>query len=493
MTEHEDKRRAFAAVCRSDFTTFAQKCFRSLNPGAEFQVNWHIAAMAHHLEEVRLGRIRRLIINAPPRTLKSLLASTAFPAFMLGREPTKRVIAVSYGMELTIKLANDFRAIITAPWYQDLFPGMRISRTKNTESEVVTTQSGYRLATSVDGTLTGRGGDVVIIDDPLKPGDALSDSKRRAVNDWFRNTLISRLDDKQNGAIILVMQRLHDDDLTGAILRASDDWTLLNLPAIAEQDEKIKIGDADQYHIRRVGDVLHAEREPRSVLDWLRAQIGAHTFAAQYQQAPVPPDGVMIKRDWVRRYDHLPAHASFQIFQSWDTASTTSSESDFSVCTTWVIHEKNYYLIDVVRGHFDYPTLRARAITSARACRPSRILIEDSGVGTALVTELKQAGLEAIGVKPEHDKVTRMSIQSGKFESGQIFFPTRAPWLMDLETELFAFPNGRHDDLVDSISQALAHPIEVSGWNATSAKNFGKLMEAFARDQYFGYVTGRPW
>jgi predicted phage terminase large subunit-like protein len=493
MTEHVDKRRALAAACRTDFVTFSQKCFRSLNPGAELQRNWHLLAMAHHLEEVRQGRILRLIINAPPRMLKSLLASTAFTAFMLGHEPTKRVIAVSYGMDLSIKLANDFRAIVTAQWYRDLFPGMRISRTKNTESEVVTTQNGYRLATSVDGTLTGRGGDVVIIDDPLKPGDALSDSRRKSVNDWFRTTLISRLDDQQNGAIVLVMQRLHDDDLTGSILRSSDDWTVLNLPAIAEQEEKIKIGP-DEYHVRRVGDLLHAEREPQSVLDSLRSQLGPDTFAAQYQQAPVPPGGVMIKRDWVRRYDQLPVRtSSSQVLQSWDTASTEGEQSDWSVCTTWLHHDKKHYLIDVLRGRVDYPTLRQRALAYAQEYKANKIFIEDTGVGTALVAELKNAGLSAIGIRPEHDKRTRMSIQSAKIQSGQVLFPYRAPWLADLEAELFAFPNARHDDQVDSISQVLAQEMPGYEWDAKVSANFGKFLEGVARDRFLGNLMGRPW
>jgi hypothetical protein len=203
MTNREDKRRLTTAAYRTDFPSFIAKCFGCLNPGAELQMNWHVLAMAHRLEEVRQGRSRRLNINGPPRTLKSLLASVAFPAFILGHDPTRRFIAVSYDLKLATKLHNDFRAIITAPWYRDLFPETLISRTKNSESEVVTTRGGGRLATSVDGTLTGRGGDLLVIDDPLSAADALSDSKRQRVNDWFRQSLISRLDDKRNGAIIV--------------------------------------------------------------------------------------------------------------------------------------------------------------------------------------------------------------------------------------------------------------------------------------------------
>jgi predicted phage terminase large subunit-like protein len=479
------------AICRTDFVSFIRKCFHSLAPGSPFLMNWHICALAYHLEQVRLGKIRRLIINMPPRSLKSIVSSVAFPAFMLGHDATKRLIAVSYGSDLAIKHANDFRAIMNARWYQGLFPGTRISRTKNTEFEVITTRNGYRLATSIDGTLTGRGGDVVIVDDPLKPIDALSDSKRERVNDWFNNTLLSRLDDKQKGAIVVVMQRLHMDDLTGTLLRSSNEWTLLNLPAIAEQEEKIQLG-ADQYHTRRVGDLLHPEREPRSVLDGIRSQLGSDTFAAQYQQAPVPPGGAMIKRAWVRRYERLPTARDKLIVQSWDTASKEGGQNDWSVCTTWLVHENKYYLIDVLRGRYDYPTLKARVMEHANLHRPSRILVEDTGVGTALVQELKHSCFSVIAVKPERDKVTRMSIQSGKFESGRVFFPHQAPWLADLEAELFAFPGSRHDDQVDSVSQALGR--ESAGiWDERSLAGFSEFVNALATDRYFGMISNRPW
>jgi hypothetical protein len=168
--------RLLEAVCRNDFASFVRKCYHTLSPGSSFHPNWHILAVAHHLEQVRRGKIKRLIINMPPRSLKSVMSSVAFPASLLDHDPAKRVIAVSYGSELAIKHANDFRAIVNAPWYQSVFPGMRISPTKNTETEVATTRNGYRLATSIDGTLTGRGGDIIVIDDPLKPIDAHSDS-----------------------------------------------------------------------------------------------------------------------------------------------------------------------------------------------------------------------------------------------------------------------------------------------------------------------------
>ena len=189
-------------------------------------MNWHICAIAYYLEQVRLGKIKRLIITVPPRSLKSIMCSVAFPAFVLGHDPSKRLIVASYSADLAIKHGNDFRTVVNSAEYHGIFPGMRISAMKNTQTEVVTTLNGFRLAMSVDGTLTGRGGDIIIIDDPIAALAALSQKSREHVVDWYFNTLLSRLDDKQNGAIVLVMQRLHEDDLAGVLLRGSDEWTV---------------------------------------------------------------------------------------------------------------------------------------------------------------------------------------------------------------------------------------------------------------------------
>jgi predicted phage terminase large subunit-like protein len=419
-------------------------------------MNWHIYALAYQLEQVRSGKIKRLNVNFPPRMLKSLICSVAFPAFILGHDPTKRVIVISYGSDLAIKLANDFRAILNAPWYRRMFPGTRIARTKNTEFEVVTTQNGCRLAVSIDGALTGRGGDFIIVDDPMKAIDARSDSKRERVNYLFTSSVLTRLDNKQTGAIVLVMQRLHPNDPAGKHC-SSEEWTTLSFPAIAEREETIQIG-ANQNHLRRVGDVLHPKQEPLEVLDRIRSQMPLEDFAAQYQQTPVPPGGTMIKRERVLRYDRLPHPTSLsKVIQSWDTASKEGELNDYSVCTTWLYHEKKYYLVDVLRERLDFPTLRTRAIAHAHAHHANTILIEDTGVGTALVSELRNVGLPAIAVKPQHGKQIRMFVQSQKFENGTALLPKQAPWLAELEAELFAFPHTLHDDQVDSVSQALAY------------------------------------
>ena len=185
---------------------------------AAYLPNWHIEAIAYQLTEIAAGRTPRLVVTVPPRSLKSICASVALPAWLLGHDPTRRIICASYAQELSVKLANDFRLVVTSDWYRRLFPHTRLDPQKNTETEVVTTARGYRLATSVGGVLTGRGADLIVIDDPMKPQDALSDTKRQAVQQWFDTTLLSRLDDKDRGAILLVMQRLHVEDLAGHVL-----------------------------------------------------------------------------------------------------------------------------------------------------------------------------------------------------------------------------------------------------------------------------------
>ena len=477
------------AACRKDFVSFVRKSFHVLNPSAIFHMNWHICAIAYYLEQIRLGKIRRLIITVPPRSLKSIMCSVAFPAFVLGHDPTKRLIVASYSADLAIKHGNDFRKIVNSGEYHGIFPGMRISAMKDTQTEVVTTLNGFRLAISVDGTLTGRGGDIIVIDDPIAALAALSQKSREHVADWYLNTLLSRLDDKQNGAIVLVMQRLHEDDLAGVLLRGSDEWTVLSLPAIAEHDEEIPIGNG-HVHFRRAGDVLHPAREPREVLESLRAQLGPEIYSAQYQQRPVPPGGGMIKRGWVRRYDRLPE--SGLIIQSWDVANKQGEEHDYSVCTTWLVDENKYYLIDVLRGRFDFPALRRKVSEQAKLHKASQILIEDAGFGTALIQEFKTADFSVVAVTPEYDKKIRMAIQSAKFENGQVLFPKEASWLADLEDELFAFPHGRHDDQVDSVSQALGHEIP-SQWTKESLEGYNNFLNTLWQDAIFARLSGRPW
>jgi predicted phage terminase large subunit-like protein len=410
------------------------------------------------------GEINRLIINMPPRSLKSITASVALPAFMLGHDPTRRIICASYSGELAHKHSNDFRAVLSTPWYRTIFPETRIGPYKDSETEIELTRRGFRLATSVGGTLTGRGGDVIIIDDPLKPIDALSEVKRNGANEWFSNTVLSRIDDKRTGTIVIVMQRVHMDDLTGFVLGQSDEWTVLSLPAIADAFETITLTMGEVHH-RRPGEALSPQREPREVLERLRLQLGSDLFSAQYQQAPVPPGGAMIKRHWVQRYTELPTCSGSFILQSWDTAAKGGPDNDWSVCTTWLqANDCQWYLLDVWRGRIDYPTLKSKVEQLAQRWNADQVLIEEAGTAIGLLQELTYRVSGISGIKPERDKETRMSIASAKFEARQVHLPERASWLPDLEAELFSFPGSRHDDQIDSISQALNHDNSLWIW-----------------------------
>jgi predicted phage terminase large subunit-like protein len=452
------------AALRADFYAFVQKTFETVVPGAAFSQNWSTEAVSHALEKVVSGETTRLIINIPPRSLKSISASVALPAFLLGHDPTKKIISVCYSDDLAKKFANDCRAVMRDPWYQRLFPRTRIDKAKDTETEVRTTKRGYRLATSVGGTLTGRGGDIVIIDDPIKPQDAQSKSIREKTVQWYENTLLSRLDDKVRGAIVLVMQRLHMDDPTGYLLEKKAGFELLCLPAIAETREIIELGQG-RFHVREIDDVLDPVREPRPALEQLKAAMTPLVFSAQYQQRPIPLEGNLIKREWIKFYTgNVPSQEAEYFVTSWDTAMKSSELSDYSVATVWQVQDRGQriYLVDLVRGRFEFPDLVRAAISLHKKWRfdikhQHRLIIEDKGSGTSLIQALKGAGIRPYphDMKVVGDKIMRLEAQTSLFAGGVVHFPKDAPWRDELLAELLAFPGVRNDDQVDSVSQAL--------------------------------------
>jgi predicted phage terminase large subunit-like protein len=451
MNEHA----ALDALLRSNFSYFVWKYFATISPGTPYLRSWHIDAIVHQLMRVRAGEISRLLINQPPRSLKSICVSVAYVAWLLGHDPTRRIIVVSYANDLAAELHRQFRMVIDAPWYRALFPAMRPAR--DTGLEFVTTEGGGRYATSVGGTLTGRGADLIIIDDPLKAEEAMSEASRKRAIDWYSGTLVSRLNDKEHGPIVVVMQRLHENDLAGHLLEQGG-WEHLDLPAIAPEDAVVPL-TGGRIMRRRIGEVLHPERESKEALEAVRSEIGSLMFSAQYQQRPVPLEGNLIHRDWFHHYDELPEILPKRVVQSWDVAMATGSTNDYSVCTTWEIIKNDYYLVDVFRGRLKYPDLRRKVMTFAGRFNPEAVLIEDAGPGMALLQDLRrdlpQGMTRPIGRKPQGSKVDRMVAQSAKIEAGQVYLPREAEWLDTFLLELLAFPFGRQDDQVDSISQFL--------------------------------------
>ncbi len=322
-------------------------------------------------------------------------------------------------------MSRDCRQIVASDWYRSLFP-TRLSPQRAAMPEFDTTAQGCRLATSVGGVLTGRGADLIVIDDPLKPEEALSQTQRQAANDWFDHTLYSRLNDKLNGAIVLIMHRLHEDDLTGHVL-AQEAWETVRFPAIAEEDEALLVDTVlgPQHFARRRGEALHPEREPMAVLAHIRRTIGEYNFAGQYQQTPAPLGGGLVKAAWFRRYgpDELPPRFE-RIVQSWDTANKATELSDFSVCTSWGVAGKNLYLIDVLRRRMEYPELKRAVREQYERFEPSVVLIEDKASGTQLIQELIAEGLHAVTrYRPQSDKVMRLHAQTAMIENGFVHLP----------------------------------------------------------------------
>lgn len=444
------------ALFRSDFSYFWMKVFKTLNPGTTYLSNWHIKAMIHVLMQCYTGDIKRLIITIPPRYGKSQLATVAFPSWLLGQDPSKRVIGVSYSQSLSAEHANMTRKVIMEPWYNKTFSATDISLMKNTETFFQTTKGGSRFATSIGGTLTGKGGDLIIIDDPIKAGEEPSPNALQEVIDFYRGTLVTRLDDKINGCMIVIMQRVHENDLVGYLLENEPGWHHLNLPAIADRDFHIPIGPNDTYH-RHEGELLHPEREPIEVLNQLRESLGPYSFAAQYLQNPVPIGGGIVKWDWFNQFDKVPerAHDSW-IVQSWDTAATIKEHSCYSVCTTWLVQNNRYYLINVLRRRMEYPELLSSVITNATAYNARLIIIENNHGSLPLINTIRNhTTLCTATVTPRGDKETRMKAESVAIEAGKVILPTEASWLAEFKREIVRFPKSKHNDQVDSLSQFL--------------------------------------
>jgi predicted phage terminase large subunit-like protein len=448
----------FDVITRGDLNTFIQRTFAELNPGTNYADNWHIELMAAELTAIANGETRRAIINLPPRNLKSICASVAVVAWILGRDPTKRVMVVSYGMDLAEKHARDCRQVMTSEWYLTLFPGTRLSPTRTSVADFETTAGGGRMATSRGGSVTGRGADLIIIDDPVKPDEALSEGVRTQANDYIAHTLLSRLNDKATGAVLVVMQRLHEDDPTGYLMR-SGGWRHICLPAVATEDETwcYRTPYGPRTVMRNAGHALHPAREPLAVLAELRATQGEYHFTAQYQQQPAPLEGNLIKLAGFSRYEAKDLPDSFdELIQSWDTANKAHDLADFSVCVSIGRKGRFFYVLSVERQKMEYPLLKQQVIALRDRDRPSRVLIEDGASGQQLLQDLRYAGVgPVVACKPQGDKVMRLMTASPLIEAGRVFLPHAAPWLVEFEHELAGFPHGRFDDQVDAFSQAL--------------------------------------
>jgi predicted phage terminase large subunit-like protein len=456
------------SAAKSDFMTFAKLAFQTVYPSEHLHEAEFMHAISYVLKRVDKGREKRLIFNLPPRNLKTFLITICYSAWSLGHNPSKRIIIASYGDDLSQKFLRDIRQILGSSWYKHTFPQTVISQRKNSGSELETTKKGFIFATSTGSTLTGRGANLIIVDDPMKAADVFSEAHRKRVIDWFHNTLYTRLDSKKNSVLMVVMQRLHEDDLTGH-LEQYDAFRKVSFPAIATSRTKYKISK-DLYYRRKKGSLLNPDHEVLEGLKETRQILGNHGFSAQYQQDPIPFDGTIFKRDYFRYFDEIPNHIEDQrTIISWDTANTAGDNSDYTVGTVWSLSQHGFFLLEVIRVKQEYSDVLLTIQKYRDKYERSELLIEPAGSGIAIIQRCKKKRIKVWHSNPTEDKITRALRQMAYFERGLVLFKKDAVWLPALEKELLGFPNGKNDDQVDSITQALLfaerffNPVSLAG------------------------------
>jgi predicted phage terminase large subunit-like protein len=378
-----------------------------------------------------------------------MMASVAFPAYLLGRDPSTKVIAISYSHDLSKKFSNDTRSIIKSDWYSELFPHTRISQYKDTQSDFETTKHGARFATSVEGALTGLGSDFIIIDDPLKANEANSESARKNVNEWYDNSVLSRLNDPKQGVVIVVMQRLHVDDLAGHLIEQGG-WTVLKIPAFAETDSVYQLSNEKTYTYR-AGEFLHPARLGQKEHDERRNSMGTAAFYAQYQQAPIPPAGNIFKWEWFKQVDKLPEFS--ELIMSVDVAASTNG--NYSAFTAWGHRDGSWCLIAVYRDKLELPAVRQRLLDLDKKYRPDLVIVDGVGVGYGLYQELRKQGFRHVEKTNGTGKVADAHAILPMIEGGRVSILANCPGLADFRDEVIAFPDGKYDDQVDSMVQLL--------------------------------------
>jgi predicted phage terminase large subunit-like protein len=448
-------------LMRTDFEYFLAVAFRIITPGVNLRWAWHLEAMAHALAQAAGGACLRLLITIPPRHLKSITVSVAYVAWMMGRNPALKFMVASYSGELANEHHRLFRRVVRSRDFKAAFPGFKTTR--DADGEFKTTAGGERKAVSVGGATTGYGADYIIVDDLMKAGDVAHAALRDAAMDYFRGSLISRLNDADVGRIIVIAQRLHEDDVPGYCIDTGR-YHHLNLPAIAEVRQVIAL-PRGRTRVREVGDTLYQDR---ATLDRLRDELGAQVFATQYQQDPTAVGGGLIRWDEIPRYDvPPPRHRLRKVVQSWDTAFSTGPGASYSVCSTWGFDDLGrWLLLDLARFRAEYAALKDRVRALRDQWKADVVLVENASSGQSLISELMferrtqpqdrtSFPWRVEKRQPAQDKVSRWAACAALLTSGEVLLPREAPWLDDLRREVIGFPNSRYDDQVDSLSQFL--------------------------------------
>ncbi|MBQ4874965.1 MAG: phage terminase large subunit [Rickettsiaceae bacterium H1] len=439
-----------------NFINFIYRCFHTISPARKLSKNWHIKVIACYLEKIT--RHKRLIINIPPRCMKSTCVSVAWPAWVLGHNPSSNIIVASYSKGLSIKHSLDTRCIIQSDWYKAMFPRTILSKEQNTKHKFHTTARGFRLATSIGATLTGEGADILIADDPITPLEAHSIKYRTRVIDWFEQMFVSRLNCPKKGAIVVVMHRLHEHDLIARLLKKKFfKWECLSLPMVADYSQDIFCGNKLIYHLKQ-GEILDGKRYSKNDIELIKQDVSSYAFSTQYQQNPVQTSSGIVKKEYFSRYSSLP-QTKYNVNQSWDTASTTNENSSYSSCITYAFINGKIYITEVFRGRINYPQLKLKVKELATKYNARKILIEEKACGIQLLQELNNSNdfSPVIGIKPKIGKIDRLQKVLPLIEGKKIALPYEADWLEDFEEELTSFPNSRYSDQVDSLTQLLLY------------------------------------
>lgn len=447
------------ADCQSDLLEFTRTMFRA-RKGADMKPNWHQEAICNALERVLMGKCTRLIINISPRSGKTELAVVSFIAWATGLYPDSEWIHASYSKRLATNNAYGVREVMRHEVYQQIFPWVKIRDDSAAKDEFRTEQGGVVYATGSEGSITGRGAGgmsgrfqgAIVIDDPHKPGEANSDVMRQNVIDWFSTTMESRKNSPTT-PIILIMQRLHELDLSGFLLSGGngEDWEHLNIPA--ETADGISFWE-DQFPL---ADLKRKEAANRYV------------YAGQYMQNPAPVGGGIFRDEWWQYYDASPTFKWRAVYA--DTAMKTKEQNDYSVFQCWGVTDTGKaYLVDMIRGKWEAPELLAQARAfwnkhRAGTATLRHMKVEDKASGTGLIQTLKREGVPVLPIQRSIDKVTRAMDAAPSIEAGHVYLPRNAPFVSDLLTEATQFPNAAHDDtidcLMDAISDMLITPVDL--------------------------------
>ena len=432
---------------QTDFLSFT----KSMWPG--FIYGRHHALMAKKFEDIANKKIKRLIINMPPRHTKSEFASFLLPAWFLGRYPDKKVIQCSNTAELAVGFGRKVRNLVDSEAYAKVFPNVALRSDSKAAGRWATNAGGDYFAIGVGGTVTGKGADLLIIDDPHSEQEAALASSDPSVYDkvfeWFTSGPRQRL--QPGGSIIIVMTRWGERDLTGKVLKSmverdGDEWEIIELPAILPSEKP-----------------LWPEFWSYDELCKLRNELPVTKWQAQYQQKPTGEEGAIVKREWWQNWEGERAPPCEFIIQSWDTAFTKNERSDYSACTTWGVFYKdedknnaNIILLDAFKERLEFPDLKKRAFDTYKDWEPDALIVEAKASGAPLIFELRQMGLPVQEFTPTrgNDKITRVNSVADLFASKKVWAPPTR-WADEVINEMASFPNSEHDDLVDSATQAL--------------------------------------